>query len=140
VVFVATTAVTLWGSPEGWSIKDGYLSGLVTAFLLESAAAVIAVFRKADFFPKEPDGLAALGQDLKDSRGLLPTQTRNSPSVSQNWRCETRERDSAEKIARISSLRLRVLAVLGARSTDARGLRTNWAGYGSSRPCCLAGM
>jgi len=121
-VFIATTAVTLLGLTGYLTIKDEYLRGLVGAFLLESAAAVIAIVRTADFFPKEPDGLAAVTKELEAS-------TRDKTAAENELRTarlrlaalEAEKRTLTEAIADMKSLRLRVLGVLGARSMDVRG-------------------
>jgi hypothetical protein len=49
-VFGLTSLVTLMGVTGVIHIADGYLTPLVGAFLLELAGAVIAVFRRAEFF------------------------------------------------------------------------------------------
>lgn len=52
-VFVVTAIVTLFGVTGVITIKEEYLKPLVYAFLIESAGAVIALFRAAKFFDKE---------------------------------------------------------------------------------------
>jgi len=52
-IFIATSALALLGVTGVIHIVDGYLGLLVTAFLTQLAAAVIAVFRAAKFFENE---------------------------------------------------------------------------------------
>ena len=49
-IFAVTSFVTLLGITRVIQIPDGYLTALVTAFLVESAGAVVALFRRAEFF------------------------------------------------------------------------------------------
>jgi hypothetical protein len=49
-LFVLTSIVTLLGVTGVITIRDGYLTSLVAAFLVETAGAVIAIFNRADFF------------------------------------------------------------------------------------------
>ena len=122
--------MTLLGLVGFLSVKDNYLPGLVTAFLLESAAAVIAVFRRADFFPAEPDGLAASKRNLdaaREATAAVNVQLSVCQSELANLRTalaslEQENTTLRERIATLTSLRFKVLAVLGARSADARGI------------------
>src|SRR5215213_7718800 len=50
VIFAVTTIITLLGIINVLQIREGYLTALVTAFLVELSGAVIAIFRSADFF------------------------------------------------------------------------------------------
>ena len=54
VIFVATATVTLLGITGVITISSGYLTALVTAFLVELAAAVIALFTRTDFYADDP--------------------------------------------------------------------------------------
>jgi hypothetical protein len=49
-IFGITSIITLLGVIGVIKISDGYLSALVSAFLIESAGAVVAIFKRADFF------------------------------------------------------------------------------------------
>lgn len=53
VIFAATSVVTLLGVTSVITIREGYLTALVSAFLIELAGAVIAIFKSADFFASE---------------------------------------------------------------------------------------
>jgi hypothetical protein len=53
-IYLITAALALIGITGILSIRDGYLAPLMSAFLIESAGAVVAVFRRADFFSPEP--------------------------------------------------------------------------------------
>ena len=55
VIFGITSIVTLLGVIGVIKISDGYLWALVSAFLIESAGAVVTIFKRADFF-SEADG------------------------------------------------------------------------------------
>ena len=52
-IFVVTSVVTLLGVTGVVGIDSRYLAGLVTAFLVESAGATIALFRGAEFFKED---------------------------------------------------------------------------------------
>ena len=47
---MATAVVTLLGVTNIIVVREGYLTALVTAFLIELAGAVIAIFKSANFF------------------------------------------------------------------------------------------
>jgi len=53
-IFGITSIVTLLGVTGVIKIADGYLWALVSAFLVESAGAVVAIFKRAEFFSDEP--------------------------------------------------------------------------------------
>ena len=65
-IFAATSAVTLLGVTNVIAIHEGYLTALVSAFLIELAGAVIAIFKSANFFAHEKSGIAA-EEDLRNS-------------------------------------------------------------------------
>jgi len=50
LIFAATAIVTLLGVTNVIQIQEGYLTALVSAFLLELTGAVIAIFKSANFF------------------------------------------------------------------------------------------
>ena len=50
VIFAITSLITLLGVTGIIHIVDGYLWPLVGAFLIELAGAILAVFRRAEFF------------------------------------------------------------------------------------------
>lgn len=58
-IFIATALVTLLGLIGAVSIPSVQLSLLVGAFFVELAGAVIALFRRTDFFARTPENLAA---------------------------------------------------------------------------------
>jgi hypothetical protein len=65
-IFAATSVVTLLGVTNVIPIHGGYLTALVTAFLLELAGAVIAIFKSANFFASEK-GETTIDDDLRRS-------------------------------------------------------------------------
>ena len=65
-IFAATAIVTLLGVTNVIVIREGYLTALVSAFLIELAGAVIAIFRSAKFFAPEKSGITA-EDDLRGS-------------------------------------------------------------------------
>jgi hypothetical protein len=58
-IFAATSIVTLLGVTNVIEIREGYLTALVSAFLIEVAGAVIAIFKSANFFGGEDKGVSA---------------------------------------------------------------------------------
>ena len=66
VIFAATSVVTLLGVTSVIVIREGYLTALVSAFLIELAGAVIAIFKSADFFGSEKNHVSA-EEDLRNS-------------------------------------------------------------------------
>jgi hypothetical protein len=66
VIFAATAIVTLLGVTNVIVIREGYLTALVSAFLIELAGAVIAIFKSANFFAPEESGIAA-EEDIRAS-------------------------------------------------------------------------
>jgi hypothetical protein len=53
-IFAATAIITLLGIMGVLQIREGYLTSLVATLLIESAGAVIALFRGAEFFTESP--------------------------------------------------------------------------------------
>jgi len=72
VIFAATALVTLLGVTSVIVIKDGYLTALVSAFLLELSGAVIAIFKSADFFSSEKNQITT-EEDIRSSIRKLDT-------------------------------------------------------------------
>jgi hypothetical protein len=70
VIFAATSIVTLLGVTSVITIRDGYLTALVSAFLLELAGAVIAIFKSADFFKSETSQMTTEEEVWKSIRKL----------------------------------------------------------------------
>ena len=66
VIFAATSVVTLLGVTSVITIREGYLTALVSAFLIELAGAVIAIFKSADFFASEKNQITA-EEDIRSS-------------------------------------------------------------------------
>lgn len=66
VIFIATAIVTLLGITGIIDIKEGYLTPLVAAFLIELGGAVIAIFKGTNFFEKEQDEISA-EEDIRES-------------------------------------------------------------------------
>ena len=66
-IFIATAAVTLLGVVGVISIPEPQLSVLVGALLVELAAAVVALYRRTDFFARPTENLAtALGEGFAE--------------------------------------------------------------------------
>ena len=58
IIFILTAIITLLGVLELIKIKPGYLNTLFTVLIIELVAAVIALFRKTDFFTDDiPPGI-----------------------------------------------------------------------------------
>jgi len=72
VIFAAPALVTLLGVTSVIVIKDGYLTALVSAFLLELAGAVIAIFKSADFFSSDKNHITA-EEEIRSSIRKLDT-------------------------------------------------------------------
>ena len=72
VIFAATSVVTLLGVTSIITIRDGYLTALVSAFLIELAGAVIAIFKSADFFSSDKSQIYA-EEDIHNSIRKLDT-------------------------------------------------------------------
>ena len=72
VIFAATALVTLLGVTNVIVIKDGYLTALVSAFLIELAGAVIAIFKSADFFDRNENKISTEA-DIRNSIRKLDT-------------------------------------------------------------------
>jgi hypothetical protein len=66
VIFAATSVVTLLGVTNVIVIREGYLTALITAFLIELAGAVTAIFKSANFFVEDPKPLNAEA-DIRNS-------------------------------------------------------------------------
>ena len=72
VIFAATSIVTLLGVTSVITIREGYLTALVGAFLIELAGAVIAIFKSADFFASDKNQITA-EEDIQNSIRKLDT-------------------------------------------------------------------
>lgn len=59
VIFGATAVITLLGVTNVITVREGYLTALVAAFLIELAGAVIAIFKSANFFAQEKSEISA---------------------------------------------------------------------------------
>lgn len=70
VIFAATAVITLLGVTNVITIREGYLTGLVTAFLIELAGAVIAIFKSANFFAAEKVELSSESKIWESIRKL----------------------------------------------------------------------
>jgi len=73
LIFAATAIVTLLGITGMITISTGYLSALLSAFLIESAAAVVALFARTDFYSKEDDRI--------HSEAILALQKEHSDTI-----------------------------------------------------------
>src|SRR5436189_27513 len=92
VIFVATTIVTLLGLIGLIHIPGGYLTGLVSAFLVELAGAVVAIFRRADFFTDE---------DQKHAEELKRTREQHQDEIKQLQRQQSQREQ--QEIASITA-------------------------------------
>jgi hypothetical protein len=54
LAFIATTAITLLGITEVIRIKDGYLTPLMGAFLIELGATIFAIAKREDLLSEPP--------------------------------------------------------------------------------------
>jgi len=70
VIFAATAVITLLGVTNVIAVRDGYLTGLVTAFLIELAGAVIAIFKSANFFSPEKSEISVEAKVWESIRKL----------------------------------------------------------------------
>lgn len=127
VIFIATAAVTLLGVTEVVHIPGGYLTALITAFLVESAGAVVAIFRGADFFSDDDHKHTSTIGRIQEEHRL--TQERLAETTSLSARLEDelqRVKEDNEhlssELAKLTSLRLSILALLGADSFDPPGI------------------
>ena len=68
-IFVATALVTLLGVGGAIDIPNSQLTILLTAFLVELAGAVIALFARTDFFADRAGSSAPSGDSLASSLG-----------------------------------------------------------------------
>ncbi len=122
-IFVVTTIVTLAGIIGLAHISGGYLTALVTAFLIESAGAVVAIFRKADFFPDDENKHADTIERMRKEYDALKERLDQAESLNGQLQGNI-ERISKEnhqlgaQHAELTSLRFRILALLGADSMD----------------------
>jgi Zn finger protein HypA/HybF involved in hydrogenase expression len=77
-MFGVTYAITLLGLIGVLHIEPGYLPGLFTAFISETAVAVIALFRGTNFFTDDDPG-----HESKDAHGkeIADTTTANAQAI-----------------------------------------------------------
>ena len=127
VIFAATAVVTLLGVSGYLTIAEGYLTPLMTAFLVELAAAVVAIFRKASFF--EDEGKASREElervTRKHSEAL--EQLKNCASTENLLREDIKglQKDKQkleQRLEKLDSTRLGIMAILGSTSQDRLGL------------------
>lgn len=126
-IFVVTAVVTLAGIIGIAKISGGYLTALVTAFLIESAGAVVAIFRKADFFTDDEKQHADTIAQMHRQYDSLQTRLEHADSLNVQLqldveRISKENHELDEKLAELTSLRSRVLALLGADSMDIHGI------------------
>jgi len=72
VIFAATSVITLLGVTSVITIREGYLTALISAFLIGLAGAVIAIFKGANFFASERNQITA-EDDIRNSIRKLDT-------------------------------------------------------------------
>jgi hypothetical protein len=138
LIFAVTAAITVLGLVHAIDIADGYLKVLVAAFLIESAAALVAVFRGAEFFKDEDradkEALDRLKQGHVEALERLQKRTdvaenevkrlyTENQDISKNFQAEITRLDQqnqalTDRLQKTDSLRLQILAVLGSMSTD----------------------
>jgi len=126
-IFAATSVVTILGITGVVSIAEGYLSSLVGAFLIELAGAAIAVFRTAKFFDDEEKEHHA---ELTRHKAMLEELTQKlvaannlNSSYNESIIKLTEEKQVlSERLQQASSMRARVLGVLGSESLERSGI------------------
>jgi hypothetical protein len=67
IIFVVTSAVTLLGVLGIVPIREAYLNALLGAFLIELAGAVVALFKRTDFFAVKDSASSASLADAVDT-------------------------------------------------------------------------
>jgi septal ring factor EnvC (AmiA/AmiB activator) len=122
-IFVVTTIVTLAGIVGAAHISGGYLTALVSAFLIESAGAVVAIFRQADFFiddeKKHADTIARMQNEYDSLQKRLDrAESVNAQLQRDVERFSKENHQLGEQQAELTSLRFRILALLGAESMN----------------------
>ncbi|GEM_PF-6486536 len=123
-IFAATAIVTMLGITGVLHIPGGYLTALVTGFLVESAGAVVAIFRRADFFTddeqKHADAIARLQEEHAQTHERLMQATSVTVRLQSEIDRMTEENQHLrDELAKLTSLRFKILALLGADSVDA---------------------
>ena len=112
-------------------IKDGYLTPLVSGFLLGLASSVIAVYRRADFFTDEHAASIARIQQTLDQerqkhageiaqRDAERNQLKSSHQQLQSdvRRLSKENMELKDKVGRLDSVRNKIFAILGSSSVD----------------------
>jgi len=127
VIFVATAIVTLLGVTGVVRVPSGYLTALITAFLVESAGAVVAIFRGADFFSEDEHKYAStigrVQEEHRQTKERLAQITSLSARLNDDLQRVKEENEHlCSELAKLTSLRLRILALLGAESFDPPGI------------------
>lgn len=117
-IFSVTAFVTLLGIVGALKISAGYLTALVTALLVESAGAIVALFRKADFFTNDDDKytvvIARMQEEEKKLLGRLDESESRRGRIEQELeRLSEQNRLLQHEVEEHTDLQLRVMAVLG---------------------------
>lgn len=126
-IFVATAVVTLLGVTGVVSVRDGYLTALIAAFLVESAGAVVAIFRGADFFSEDEQrhasAVAQVQEEHRQTQERLTQATSLSARLNDDLQRAQEEKELLRgELSRLTTRRLRILALLGAESFDPPGI------------------
>ena len=126
-IFVATAVVTLLGVTGVIHVSDGPLTALITAFLVESAGAVVAIFRKADFFTDNDEQHAEAMARIQKQLTEMQERLTHGTSITERLQGDLqRAKDANAKLRAtleaLVSLRLRVIALLGAESLNLAGV------------------
>ena len=125
VIFAATALITLLGLIDLVPVREGFLAGLVTAFLIELAGAVIAMFRMAKFFTDD-ETFAPLTKDRAEANASLDGHDDRVNRLQADVdRIRIECRQLRLEFDQLKSLRRRIRAVLGASSKDAHGAVTD---------------
>ena len=114
VIFAATALVTLLGITGVVHIADGYLTALVTAFLIESAGAVLALFRRAEFFPESQAEQAHSEDQLREQHAteMALLAERHARQIDQLAHAHAKKHESD----------LKIIGNLRQANAEARGL------------------
>jgi hypothetical protein len=88
IIFVVTSTVTLLGVLGIVPIREAYLNALLGAFLIELAGAVVALFKRTDFFAAKDPAVSASLADAVDTFDRLSDEIeaaiKNQPPPSAN--------------------------------------------------------
>jgi hypothetical protein len=122
-LFVVTAVLTLGGLVGVLHISGVYLTALVTALLIESAGAMVAIFRKADFFTDDENKQAGTIARMREEYTTLQKRLDQVEALNADLQLDVdriakENHQLREQHSELTSLRFRILALLGAESLD----------------------